>query len=587
MIHVVGNAAIDTIFRVDRFPLPGETIVAADVSEDLGGKGANQAVMARRTGAKVRLVAAVGDDPAGARIRAVLGAEGVLTDGLVVWPGSTDRSSIYVDAGGENTIVSVTRAAQTFDPLADGKLVDVEPDDVVLCQGNLAVAVLAECLLAARSRGAATVLNPSPLFPARDFDWSRVDTVVLNEVEARALSGNDDSRQGARRLRDAGVRDVVVTLGHEGAAMIGSECIEVRGSASRGDRHDRRRRRLLRRAHRGPRRGCALAGSTRRCGQGGRDRRDASRRLRRVSERRGNCDDPCGRIREGNALKTPLLAHRRENALAAIFGRADRVLIGMVHLLPLPGSPDYDGGGVATIMERALADAAAYVSAGFDGLMVENHGDIPFLKPERIGPETAAHMAVVADRVRQASQLPVGINVLANAALHALAVAAAAQASFVRVNQWANAYVANEGIIEGAAADALRYRSALRAPAIRIFADAHVKHGAHAIVQDRPLEELVRDVEFFSADAVIATGQRTGHAADIGYIRKIRQATSLPLLVGSGVTPGNVASILTAADGVIVGSALKLDGVWWNAVDPQAAKAFAARAREGDGANQS
>src|SRR5437763_1761049 len=83
-------------------------------------------------------------------------------------------------------------------------------------------------------------------------------------------------------------------------------------------------------------------------------------------------------------------------------------------------------------------------------------------------------------------------------------------AIFGRVNQWANAYVANEGIVEGAAAEALRYRSALRAEDIRIFADAHVKHGAHAIVQDRPLEELVRDVEFFSADAVIATGQRTG-----------------------------------------------------------------------------
>src|SRR5262245_29391646 len=114
MIHVVGNAAIDTVFRVDRLPLPGETVVAADLSEDLGGKGANQAVMARRSGSKVRLVAAIGDDPAGARIRAVLGGEAVLTDGVVVWPGPTDRSSIYVDAAGENTIVSLTAAARAF-----------------------------------------------------------------------------------------------------------------------------------------------------------------------------------------------------------------------------------------------------------------------------------------------------------------------------------------------------------------------------------------------------------------------------------------------------------------------------------------
>ena len=106
-------------------------------------------------------------------------------------------------------------------------------------------------------------------------------------------------------------------------------------------------------------------------------------------------------------------------------------------------------------------------------------------------------MALISDRIREQSGVPIGINVLANAALHALAVAAAAQASFVRVNQWANAYVANEGLIEGAAAEALRYRSRLRAETVRIFADAHVKHGAHAIVQDRPIEELVRDVEFF------------------------------------------------------------------------------------------
>lgn len=278
---------------------------------------------------------------------------------------------------------------------------------------------------------------------------------------------------------------------------------------------------------------------------------------------------------------TGAVARHRENALAAIFGRTDRVLIGMVHLLPLPGSPEHDGNGIGLILERALSDAAAYAAAGFNGIMVENHGDIPFRKPERIGPETAAHMAVIADRVREASGLPVGVNVLANAAIPALAVAAAARAAFVRVNQWANAYVANEGMIEGEAAEALRYRSALRADGIRVFADAHVKHGAHAIVADRPLAELVRDVEFFSADAVIATGQRTGDAADIDYVRQIRAATSLPLLVGSGVTPDNVSDVLGVVDGVIVGSALKHDGVWWNPVDPVRAKAFVERVKQG------
>src|SRR5260221_3661770 len=171
------------------------------------------------------------------------------------------------------------------------------------------------------------------------------------------------------------------------------------------------------------------------------------------------------------------VARARENPLACIFGRPSRVLIGVVHLLPLPASPDYAGGGVEAIYARALGDARAYAEAGFDGLIVENHGDIPFSKPEDIGPETAAHMAIATDRVRAATGLPIGINVLANAALHALAIASAASARFVRVNQWANAYVAKAGLIEGAAAKAMRSRSALQAQGVNIFADAHVKHG--------------------------------------------------------------------------------------------------------------
>lgn len=273
------------------------------------------------------------------------------------------------------------------------------------------------------------------------------------------------------------------------------------------------------------------------------------------------------------------LARRRGHVLQDLFGRRDRVLIGVVHLLPLPGAPDYDGKGIQAICDRALKDASAYAKAGFDGLIVENHGDIPFAKPADIGPETAAHMAVAAERIRRETALPMGINVLANAALHALAVASASGAAFIRVNQWANAYIANEGLIEGAAPEAMRYRSRLQARNIRIFADAHVKHGAHALVQDRPLAELVRDVEFFNADVVIATGQRTGHAADLDYIRSFKKATSLPTLVGSGVTADNVNDILAIVDGVIVASSLKVGGVWWNPVDPRAAKRLVARAR--------
>lgn len=266
------------------------------------------------------------------------------------------------------------------------------------------------------------------------------------------------------------------------------------------------------------------------------------------------------------------------DVLMSLFSRT-KVVIGVVHLLPLPGAPRYDGEAVEAIYQRGLDDARAYLHGGCDGVIIENHGDIPFAKPDDIGPETSAYMAVVSDRIRRELGRPIGINVLANAAIPALAIASAAGAGFVRVNQWANAYVANEGFMDGESGRAARYRARLRANGIKIFADAHVKHGAHAIVGDRPVEELVKDLVFFDADAIIATGQRTGHAADLSYIRMIKQAAGLPTLVGSGVTSENVNDILGIVDGVIVASSLKHGGVWWNAVDPSRVTSFIAGLR--------
>ncbi|TIL68466.1 BtpA/SgcQ family protein [Mesorhizobium sp.] len=266
------------------------------------------------------------------------------------------------------------------------------------------------------------------------------------------------------------------------------------------------------------------------------------------------------------------------DALVELFGRT-KVVIGVVHLSPLPGAPRYDGEAVEAIYQRGLDDTRSYLDGGCDGVIVENHGDIPFAKPDDIGPETAAYMAVISDRIRREFGKPVGINVLANAAIPALAIASASGAGFIRVNQWANAYVANEGFVEGESGRAARYRARLRANGIRVFADAHVKHGAHAIVADRPVEELVKDLAFFDADAIIATGQRTGHAADLSYISMIKEAAGLPTLVGSGVTPDNANDILGIVDGVIIASALKHDGVWWNQVDPARVKTFMAGLR--------
>ncbi len=263
----------------------------------------------------------------------------------------------------------------------------------------------------------------------------------------------------------------------------------------------------------------------------------------------------------------------KAHAIDDLFGRR-KAVIGVIHALPLPGSSRYDGAPIEAVYDHAVAEARRYRENGVDGLIVENHGDIPFAKPDEIGPETAAAMAVMTDRVRAAVGGPVGINVLANAPVTALACAKAAGADFIRVNQWANAYVANEGFMEGRAGAATRYRSWIGARDVRIFADVHVKHGAHAIVADRPLEEMARDVEFFDADAVIVTGQRTGHGADPEELALFRRASPLPVLVGSGVTRDNIEGIFAQADAVIVASSLKVDGSWWNEVDPARVRDF-------------
>ncbi|MGE6740632.1 BtpA/SgcQ family protein [Allorhizobium pseudoryzae] len=268
------------------------------------------------------------------------------------------------------------------------------------------------------------------------------------------------------------------------------------------------------------------------------------------------------------------------NAIQEIFGRP-KALIGMVHCPAFPGAPRYRGAAMETIYDACMRDAEALIEGGMHGIIIENHGDIPFSKPEDIGPETTGFMSVVTDRIARAIGVPLGINVLANAPIPAFAIAMAGGAKFIRVNQWANAYVANEGFMEGRAAEAMRYRSLLRAEHIKIFADSHVKHGAHAITADRTIDELTRDLAFFDADGVIATGQRTGNSATLEEIEEIGRATHLPLLVGSGVSEANIIDILKRTQGVIVASSLKEGGVWWNPVELSRVRSFVSAAQPG------
>lgn len=268
------------------------------------------------------------------------------------------------------------------------------------------------------------------------------------------------------------------------------------------------------------------------------------------------------------------IAPRAADALAERFGRR-KPLIGTIHVEPTPGAPAYEGKPMEDIVARAVSDAEAYVAGGIDGLIVENEGDIPFRKPDDVGADTVAGLTAISSAVRSAVSVPVGVNCLANAVQQSFAIAAATGGSFIRSNQWTNAYVANEGFVEGAAAEALRYRSALRANHVAVFADVHVKHGSHSIVADRSLEELTWDAEFFRADVLIATGTRTGDGADPEEVHRIKHAASRPVLIGSGLTVDNAKDLLEVIDGAIVGSAMKHDGVWWNPVDVERVQAIA------------
>ncbi|MEX2542063.1 MAG: BtpA/SgcQ family protein [Trueperaceae bacterium] len=273
------------------------------------------------------------------------------------------------------------------------------------------------------------------------------------------------------------------------------------------------------------------------------------------------------------------VAPEKRNSLNEIFGSV-KPLIGNVHCLPLPGAPKYRNEQMHELIERAIADARNYAMGGMDGLLIENHGDIPFVQPHEIGHETVAALTVIAKAVGEETGLPFGISLLANCSIGALAVAKASGARFIRVNQWVNAYVSNEGLIQGESGKALRYRRSIGAENVAIFADVHVKHGAHAIVADRPVSEQASDVEFYEADVAIATGNRTGDAVPDSEIEEIRSGTRLPIIAGSGVTVANASQVLARTDGAIIGSSLKRDGMWWNEVELSRVKALVATVHE-------
>jgi len=255
--------------------------------------------------------------------------------------------------------------------------------------------------------------------------------------------------------------------------------------------------------------------------------------------------------------------------------KVEKPIVGMVHLPPLPGSPKHVGLSFDHILERALEDVKCLERGGIDGLIIENLGDVPYLKTN-VGPETISAMAVIVANVAKAVKIPVGVNVLRNDVKAALAIAHVAGGKFIRANVFTDTMVTDQGVIEASAPELLRYRHYLKADAIKIFADVHGKHGA--LLSPRAIEQSAMDVAYRGlADALIVTGPRTGIEPKLEGLTRVKKAVpDRPILVGSGVSKENVAKLLKHADGAIVGTSLKVDGVVDNPVDEKRVRALMA-----------
>lgn len=260
-----------------------------------------------------------------------------------------------------------------------------------------------------------------------------------------------------------------------------------------------------------------------------------------------------------------------------------KLLIGVVHLQPLPGSPSWRGDFFG-ILERAVADARAYERGGADAVVVENFGDIPFRKGA-VPPETVAAMAAAGQLLVAQIDLPIGFNVLRNDAHAALALCAACAGDFIRVNVHCGAMLTDQGIIEGDAHATLRLRKQL-CPSAQILADVQVKHAVP--LAPIPIEITARDtLERGLADALIVSGTGTGEATAPADVERVRQeCPEARIFIGSGTTAGNAAAYLQHADGLIVGSSLKVGGRVRNPVDLKRVAALARLVRSVNAASR-
>lgn len=239
--------------------------------------------------------------------------------------------------------------------------------------------------------------------------------------------------------------------------------------------------------------------------------------------------------------------------------------IGVIHLLPLPTSPRWQG-SLKAVVARAEQEATALASGGVSGLIVENFFDAPFTKG-RVDPAVISAMSLVVRQLQQLVTLPIGINVLRNDARSALAIAACTGAHFIRVNVLTGVMATDQGLIEGQADEIMRYRRQLGTE-VAVLADVLVKH-ARPLGSPNLTTAVQETIQRGLADGVILSGWATGSPPSLEDLDLAKAAAGdTPTFIGSGADWENIPKLIQAADGVIVSSSLKRRGQIEQPIDP-------------------
>ncbi len=255
-------------------------------------------------------------------------------------------------------------------------------------------------------------------------------------------------------------------------------------------------------------------------------------------------------------------------------------IIAMVHLGASPGAPLYDvDGGIESIVTAARADLQALQHAGFDAVMFGNENDRPY--ELKVDTASSATMAYVIGRLRGEITVPFGVNVLWDPQA-SFAVAAATGARFVR-EIFTGTYASDMGIWAPDAGAAVRYAQRLGVGGVARLYNVSAEFADS--LDRRSLPDRARSAVFSSIpDAVLVSGAITGEAAEMKDLEGVKRALPhVPVLANTGVKHATVADVLAVADGAIVGSALKVGGDTWAAVDPDRARDFMDRVRAARG----